>query len=302
MYIIIFCFFVLCYNIHIMFRKIILIVIIVTGLYAFNHLFTDSPTTLPSYAPGDRVERPLNPTAERVKEFVLKFLPAKEQWPEPAKVMYYMVFMDEVIRPIQTRKDYLPLDSLGTDLQHAVIAVEDHDFYSHSAVSINSVIRALMVNTSAGEVLEGGSTLTQQLVKNLFLTNEQTMSRKALEAMLALVMENKYSKDEILEIYLNSVYFGMNCYGANQATDKLFNKAPIILRLEEAALIAGLPNAPSALNPFENSTGAKKRQEVVLDAMQRYGFITQSQCWKAKSAEIYLSDGTILVHDDKVVL
>lgn len=289
-----------------MFSKFILMCLIVAGLYGYNNMGNKPNDPLVSVAPREKIEQKvdqeIDPNVSKVKDIALKFLPAKQEWPEPARVMYYMVFMDEVIKPIQAKSDYRTLDSFGNYLPQAIIAVEDHDFYQHSAISIDSIIRAAMINSSAGEILQGGSTLTQQLVKNLFLSSEQTLSRKIMEAMLALIMENKYSKDQILELYLNSIYFGMDCTGVCQAADKLFDKFPSTLRLEEAALIAGLPNAPEALNPFEHPQAAKHRQQVVLDAMQTYGFINQNQCWRAKSADIYLRNGEVISYEDKMVL
>lgn len=289
-----------------MIGKFILIGLIVAGLYGYNNMGSQPNDPLVSVAPREKIEQKvdqeIDPNVSKVKDIVLKFLPGKQEWPEPARVMYHMVFMDEVIKPIQAKSDYRTLDSFGNYLPQAIIAVEDHDFYQHSAISIDSIIRAAMINSSAGEILQGGSTLTQQLVKNLFLSSEQTLSRKIFEAMLALIMENKYSKDQILELYLNSIYFGMDCTGVCQASDKLFGKFPSTLRLEEAALIAGLPNAPDMLNPFVNPKAAKERQIVVLEAMQTYGFINQNQCWRAKAADIYLRNGEIISYEDKMVL
>lgn len=289
-----------------MIGKFILIGLIVAGLYGYNNMGSQPNDPLVSVAPREKIEQKvdqeIDPNVSKVKDIVLKFLPGKQEWPEPARVMYYMVFMDEVIKPIQAKSDYRTLDSFGNYLPQAIIAVEDHDFYQHSAISIDSIVRAAMINSSAGEILQGGSTLTQQLVKNLFLSSEQTLSRKIFEAMLALIMENKYSKDQILELYLNSIYFGMDCTGVCQASDKLFDKFPSTLRLEEAALIAGLPNAPDMLNPFVNPKAAKERQIVVLEAMQTYGFINQNQCWRAKAADIYLRNGEIISYEDKMVL
>lgn len=285
-----------------MIKKFILIALVVAGLYGYHNYDGTRSDSLPSVAPREKITRETDESLIRVKDYALRLLPDMKTWPEPVQIMYHMVFMEETINPIRAKKDYLPLESLSTNLQHAIIAIEDHDFYTHSAISMDSIVRAIMINSSAGKILQGGSTITQQLVKNLFLTNEQTISRKMLEAMLAFVMESKYSKDEILELYLNSTYFGMDCYGANRACENLFNKAPIIMKLEEAALLAGLPNSPSTLDPYKNPQGAKKRQERVLEAMQDYGFITQNQCWKAKSADIYLRNGTIISHQDNMVL
>lgn len=279
-----------------MIKKILLIALIVTGLYWRDNW--NKPVT-PTEKPA------INQTALTTTDSrspLWQYLPAKEKWPEFLRVMYYMVYIKDAIDPIRARADYLPLDSVGIHVQHAIIAVEDHNFYQHNAISAESITRAFMVNTSAGEVLQGGSTITQQLAKNLFLNNKQTINRKIMEAMLAIVLEKNYSKDEILELYLNSVFFGMSCTGINQASDRLFGKAPIILKLEEAALLAGLPNAPLLLNPFENPQGAKKRQEIVLNAMQQFGFITQSQCLQAKTNTLYLKNGTTIEYVDKVAL
>lgn len=278
-----------------MIKNILIIALVVAGLYGYDHI--GKP---PAQQPKMPSIKSLQPKVE--EGALLRVLPPKQNWPEPLRVMYYMMYIDDAVNPIKARVDYLPLESISIDLQHAVIAVEDHNFYQHSAVSMEGIMRAFLVNASAGEVLEGGSTITQQLAKNMFLTNEQTMGRKIMEAMLALVLENRYTKDEILELYLNSTFFGMSCTGINQASDRLFGKAPIILRLEEAALLAGLPNAPLLLNPYENPNAAKKRQEVVLNAMQQFGFISQNQCLQAKTATIYLKSGDAIIYQDNVAL
>ncbi|MFR4383908.1 MAG: transglycosylase domain-containing protein [Phascolarctobacterium sp.] len=133
----------------------------------------------------------------------------------------------------------------------ALIAIEDHDFYNHGAIAIDGILRATLVNLSAGEVVQGGSTLTQQFVKNVFLSHEQSMERKIEEAILSLMLEDNYSKDEILELYLNTTYLGAGT-GIKQASQTYFGKAPSALTLAEATVIASLPYAPTALNPLEN--------------------------------------------------
>lgn len=150
-------------------------------------------------------------------------------------------------------------------------------------------MRAALVNLQYGEIEEGASTITQQLVKNLFLSHERSFGRKAEEFLLALDMEAHYSKDEILELYLNTIYFGSNYYGIGDASVGYFGKQPSRLELPEAAMLAGLPNAPSLYSPYTDFLMAKKRQFVVLDAMVRTGCISRDIAEDAKIKPIYLA-------------
>ena len=145
------------------------------------------------------------------------------------------------------------------------------------------------MNLQYGEIEEGASTITQQLVKNLFLSHEQSFGRKAEELLLSLDMEANYSKDEILELYLNTIYYGSGYYGIGAASDGFFGKAPKDLALPEAAMLAGLPNAPSVYSPYEDFLMAKKRQFVVLDAMVSAGYITQELAEDAKIKPLILA-------------
>lgn len=221
-------------------------------------------------------------------------LPPQEQWPSPVRKFYLAFNMDEVIEPIREHPDWTSLDAMSRDLPQALIAIEDHDFYNHGAIAPEGILRALLANLNAGEVVQGGSTLTQQLVKNVFLSHEQSMERKIEEAILSLMLENDYSKDEILELYLNTTYFGAGANGVRQASLKYFGKVPSALTLAESAVIAALPYAPSSLNPLENPEACKKRQLLVLNAMHKYGVINQSQLAAAKIEKIYLTNGTYL--------
>ena len=219
-------------------------------------------------------------------------LPARETWPSPMQKFYLAFNMDEVIDPIRESPEWTPLDAMAHDVPRALIAIEDHDFYNHGAIAANGILRALLANINAGEVVQGGSTLTQQFVKNVFLSHEQSMERKVEEAILSLMLEDNYSKDEILELYLNTTYFGAGANGIRQASEKYFGKAPSALTLAEAAVIASLPYAPSSLNPLENPEGCKKRQLLVLNAMLKYGMINQGQLTEAKAEKIWLTNGT----------
>ena len=170
-----------------------------------------------------------------------------------------------------------------------MIAVEDNRFYSHHGFDVEGILRASLVNLQYGQIEEGASTITQQLVKNLFLSHERSFGRKAEELVLALDMEANYSKDEILELYLNTIYFGSNYYGIREASLGYFGKEPDKLALPEAAMLAGLPNAPSLYSPYVDFLMAKKRQFVVLEAMVRTGAISKDIAEDAKIKPIYLA-------------
>ena len=166
-------------------------------------------------------------------------------------------------------------------LPKAFVAIEDRRFYSHRGIDPVGVSRALLRDLTGARAVEGGSTLTQQLAKNLFLTQERTLSRKIQEAILALWLEHKYSKDQILELYLNRVYFGAGAYGVEAAAQKYFGKSARFVTLPEAALLAGLMKSPTRLAPNHNLAGANQRAAQVIAAMAEQGAITEAM---AKSA------------------
>jgi len=161
-------------------------------------------------------------------------------------------------------------------LPKAFIAIEDRRFYSHWGVDPYGVARALTRNLTGGATMQGGSTLTQQLAKNLFLTQERTISRKIQEAILALWLEHKYSKEQILELYLNRVYFGSGAYGVEAASQRYFGHSARAATLSESAVLAGLMKAPSKLAPDRNPKGATERAAQVIAAMKQEGFISDA--------------------------
>ena len=174
------------------------------------------------------------------------------------------------------------LSELPPYLPQAFIAIEDRRFYTHAGIDPIGIGRALSRNIlRAGGGVQGGSTLTQQLAKNLFLTQERTASRKIQEAILALWLERKYSKNEILELYLNRVYFGSGAYGVEAAAQKYFGKSARDVTIAEAAILGGLVQSPSRLAPNRNPDAARARATLVLAAMQREGFITDTQTKEA---------------------
>jgi penicillin-binding protein 1A len=174
------------------------------------------------------------------------------------------------------------LGDLPDHLPNALLATEDRRFYDHPGVDPIGILRALIANIAAGEVTQGGSTLTQQLAKNLFLSRDRTIRRKVQEALLAFWLEARTGKDGILELYLNRVYLGAGTYGVDAAARRYFGKAPRDLSLWESAVLAGLPKAPSALNPFRAPERAATRAREVLNDMARAGFITQAEADAAK--------------------
>jgi penicillin-binding protein 1A len=169
------------------------------------------------------------------------------------------------------------LDQIAPALQNAVVAVEDHRFYHHFGIDPIGTARAMWRDARGGGRLEGGSTLTQQLARTLFLSNKKTPLRKAQEAVLALLLEQELSKQQILEFYLNRIYLSGGVYGVETMSENLYGKPAARLSLPEAAIIAGLIRAPSALSPWSNYDGAIERSHVVLQRMREEGYITPAQ-------------------------
>lgn len=231
---------------------------------------------------GDQLIRQYAPAAVTVSESADT---AVRTWDR----FYRIIALKSAVDAKIDKKSYVKLQDIPLTLQQAVIAVEDSRFYRHVGFDVEGILRAALVNMQAGAIAEGGSTLTQQLVRNLFLTQERSLPRKVEETVLAIDMEMRYSKEEILEMYLNTVYFGSGAYGVEQASHGYFGKSPGRLTLAESALLAGLPNAPSLISPYVDFGAAKQRQSVVLAAMVRNGFIGPAQAQEAKLAPIRLA-------------
>jgi len=182
----------------------------------------------------------------------------------------------------EQRRD-VSLDEIAPDMRNAVIAVEDHRFFHHIGIDPIGTSRAIWRDVKGADRWEGGSTLTQQLARTLFLSNKRTPARKAQEAVIALLLEQELSKNQILELYLNRVYLSGGVYGVETMSQNLFGKPASGLSLPEAAMIAGLIRAPSALSPWTNYDGALERRRVVLQRMREEGYITAAQ---EKSADV----------------
>ena len=194
----------------------------------------------------------------------------------------YSQALDE--KPLLTRtaevtedEHYVPFSDLPQDYINAVISVEDRRYYDHGPIDFIGIARALWTNLRNGELQEGGSTITQQVAKNLVFTQEETLSRKLGELFAAFDLEKNFSKDEIFALYVNSAYFGEGYYGIYDASMGYYNKEPQDLNLDEASMLAGVPNAPSVYAPTVNPDLAKQRQKHVLNTMVENEYITQEQ-------------------------
>lgn len=176
-----------------------------------------------------------------------------------------------------TGGEALTLGRMSPYIPQAVIAIEDRRFYSHFGIDPIGLARAMTINVLEGRMVQGGSTLTQQLAKNLFLSPERTVERKVQEVLLAFWLEHKFSKDQILEMYLNRVYFGSGSYGVEAASRRYFKKPARDVNLAQAALLAGLLKAPSRLSPARNPEAAETRAQLVLEAMREEGFVTDRE-------------------------
>jgi penicillin-binding protein 2A len=187
-----------------------------------------------------------------------------------------------------SKKEAVDIKRVPTHLVQAVVAMEDQRFYHHSGIDYVGTLRALIHNLSAGETVQGGSTITQQLAKNVFLTHDRTYKRKFKEMLLAKKIEREYSKNEIMEMYLNNIYFGEGAWGIKRAAEIYFGKDVNRLTLGESALLAGMIKAPSVLNPFKDFQKTMKRRDLVLDRMVELGFITEKEKKAAVGQEIVL--------------
>ncbi len=188
----------------------------------------------------------------------------------------------------EANREVVPLDEISPHLKRSVMAIEDSYFYDHKGVNVTSAGRALRANFNRGETSEGGSTLTMQLVKNLFLSPERAFTRKLAEAVLALRVEQVFKKNEILELYLNQIYWGHNNYGAETASQSYFGKSVRDLNLAESAMMAGIIQAPEDLSPFRDMKSATERQHVVLQRMRDLKWITPEEEKQARAYKIKL--------------
>jgi len=196
---------------------------------------------------------------------------------------------DELVTEFHVeRRIFTPLAQIPKALKDAIIATEDTRFYSHYGVDPMGVARAIYQNFRHGRIVEGGSTITQQLAKVLFLTPDKSLDRKLKEAVLAVELERRYTKDRLLEMYLNQIYFGHGAFGVEAAARTYFGKPVSDLTLAESALLAGLPKAPSTYSPFDRAEAAKRRRSTVLARMLEVGFVKGEETRRAAATELQL--------------
>lgn len=183
---------------------------------------------------------------------------------------------------ITNQEHFVKFEDMPAYYRNAVISVEDHRYYDHGPVDFIAIARAIFTNVKNGELQEGGSTITQQVAKNVVLSQEQSWVRKIAEIFAAYDLEKNYTKKEIFELYVNTSYFGDGYYGIYAASYGYYNKSPKDLNLDESSMLAGVPNAPSVYAPTVNPDLAKKRQYHVLNTMLEYGYITKDEALSIK--------------------
>lgn len=196
---------------------------------------------------------------------------------------------NEVDRLFIQNREYVPLEEIPDIIVSTFVAVEDERFYSHFGVDLKGIVRAAVKNIMSGSTVQGASTITQQLARNVFLSHERTFARKIREALIALKLERRYEKDEILEMYLNYIYFGAGAYGIKAAAKTYFGKEDLYdLTIGEVAMLAALPKGPNLYNPLEeeNKERAEERRQVVLSVMERHGIITAEERKEAAETEL----------------
>ena len=187
---------------------------------------------------------------------------------------------------LNNENDYVKLSDINDNVKNAIISIEDKNFYKHNGFDILRILKAMIINITSGEIKQGASTISQQYVKNLYLTFEKTWKRKIEEAYLTIELESHYTKDEILEGYLNTIDFGAGNYGIKEASSYYFNKEPSDLTLEEATLLVGIPKSPNYYNPITNYENAKERQKDVLYSMYKNKYIKKDDIDKIYNKEL----------------
>ncbi len=206
------------------------------------------------------------------------------------KTIKNMSLQDKVTQ-IQQSDYFVTINEMPKEYKNAVIAVEDHRFEEHGAIDFIAIARALTSDIINKDFVEGGSTITQQVVKNLYFmesdTKNDSIDRKVAEIIMGIELENKYSKDEIFELYANNIYFGDGYYCIKDASEGYFDKEPAEMNLYESTLLAGIPNAPSVYSPNVNSKLSKQRQAKVIRSMVKYGYLTQEEADKINLNEYY---------------
>lgn len=185
--------------------------------------------------------------------------------------------IQEEVEEIRQKENYTKLSELPQIYINAVISVEDHRFYEHNGIDVIAIGRAIINDIKAMSFVEGGSTITQQIAKNEYFTQEKKITRKVAEVFVAFELEKQYTKNEILELYINTIYFGNGYYNIKDAAKGYFGKSITNLSDSECIMLAGIPNAPSVYAPTQNPELTKQRQKQVAEKMVKYGYLTEEE-------------------------
>ena len=207
---------------------------------------------------------------------VYAFITPKFQINTSKNIVYYDSNGEDIFSE-NLNNDYAKLNEITNFTKNAIVSIEDKNFYNHRGFDYPRIAKAMLINIKSGEIKQGASTISQQYIKNLYLTFEKTWKRKIEEAFLTLELETHFSKNEILEGYLNAIDFGGGNYGIKDASKYYFNKEPKNLTKSEASLLVGIPKSPNYYNPISNFKNAKKRQYAVLESMVKNGYITKNE-------------------------
>lgn len=194
--------------------------------------------------------------------------------------------IDEMVKEIQSKEYYIKLEDVPKIYLDAVLAVEDRRFYTHGGVDPVSIGRAIITDIQTMSLREGGSTITQQLCKNIYFTQERKLERKIAEVFMAIELEKELQKEEILELYINTSYFGSGCYTLREASLEYFEKEPLDLNESQCILLAGVPNAPAIYAPNANLELSLQRQKQVIAKMIDCGYLTEEEANKILEQEI----------------
>ncbi len=199
-------------------------------------------------------------------------------------ITYYDINDNDMFN--SNNNDYVKLDEISPDVINAIVSIEDKNFYKHNGFDFLRIAKAMIINITSGKIKQGASTISQQYVKNLYLTFDKTWKRKIKEAFLTIELETHYSKEEILEGYLNTINFGAGCYGIKNASNYYFNKEPKDLTIEEATLLVGIPKSPTYFNPITNYDNSKSRQYDVIYSMYKNNYISKNDIDKIYNKEL----------------
>lgn len=217
--------------------------------------------------------------------YVYAFITPKFSINTGSNIIFYDSENNDIFEYYKNR-DYVKLNKISKNVRDAIVSVEDKNFYNHKGFDYPRILKAIFINMTNGKIKQGASTISQQYVKNLYLTFDQTLKRKMKEAVLTIELETHYSKDEILEGYLNTINFGAGNYGIREASKYYFNKEPSDLTIEEATILVGIPKNPTYYNPITNYEHAKSRQKDVLTSMVKNKYITEDEMNKIYNTEL----------------